>query len=267
MATKRAKPLYEMIDPRTGPVTRSVRPSAGNVAPPPPRVEAPPEEGWLSPGRAVRVPVGYALVAGAVCVALIVGAFVLGYIVRTKEFERERLAEVENGTATRSGIADPIAGADLNQGLLGAKPEPIRTNPAPKLIEPKPTANAPARVPTAATPVVSGMVSGMTLVEGEVANPLEPGLNYFVVASILGKDDAVAAAKFLAENGVATVVMPSRFSSGSWMVTTRQGFAGGEHNGPEASALKAKIEQVGRVYQQDHRGPTNFRGAYAWKYQ
>lgn len=261
MATKRAKPLYEMIDPRTGPVTRPVRPSAGSVAPPPPRVEAPPEEGWLSPGRAMRVPVGYALVAGAVCVALIVGAFVLGYVVRTKEFERERLAEVERGTATSTGIADPIVGADLNQGLLATNDQQRGPAPAPREAK---QVGLPGDVPPKSTPALP---DGMTLVEGDVANPLEPGLNYFVVASILEQDDAIAAGKFLADNGVATVVMPSRFSSGSWMVTTRLGFAGGEHNGPEANALKARIEQIGRVYQQDHRGPTNFRGAYPWKFQ
>ncbi len=259
MSPKRSKPLYELIEPRNEPVTRPVRPVRNRPAP----SDGEGERGWLSPGRVVRVPVGYALLAGAVCLSLIVGSFVLGYVVRDKEVARDRLAEVENGSATTNGIADPIAGAPVNDGLLGGS---------------TPTQNMPAPIPTPidstsmvnTTPQVNPSaadVSGMVIVEGDTPNPLKPGVNYFVVVTQFSKEDAVAAATFLAERGVPTVVRSSIASSGSWMVVTQQGFASPDHRGPAAETLVRKIEQIGRVYQQDFRGPTNFRGPYPWLFK
>jgi hypothetical protein len=108
--------LYEMMKPKRG-----ARPSS-DIDPDDEQVEAAEEvtETWLTPGRALRLPVGYILLAAAVVTVLLVGVFVLGY--QRGESEVQEDADQQVIDATRSAEArqakDPLS--STGQPVLGS---------------------------------------------------------------------------------------------------------------------------------------------------
>jgi hypothetical protein len=103
-------------------------------------------------------------------------------------------------------------------------------------------------------------------------DPREQGKNYLVIERLMF-DDAMAAAQFLTDNGVPSVVVApegvevsdlQQQPRGIWLVVAREGFTRDEFraSGPRADEIKSAVVKLGRRWKQDHKGTTNFANCY-----
>ncbi len=216
-ARRNSRALYELVSDRATPVPG---------APRRPTISEPAEDDGggvlrlLSPGRVLRIPIGYLLFAVAGAIVLVIAAYVIGYDQREREYDRQAARELASAfegmedparardrgaTATADG-ANAIAGTDGGGGAaVTPRPEPA---------------------PTGST------LPNVWLVGEGVPDPREPGLNYFVLASTIPRAEAERLARFVGERGIGVVVLPRR--AGNGQVTPRRGFAGGA--APHANA-------------------------------
>ena len=202
----------------------------------------------LSPGRTVRLPVGYMLLACAGILLLLVGAYVIG-VNAGKAIQRERLAANFDISPPPSGVTDPLT----------REPKPSGSPPGPSNggvlsgdrggAAPKDNVSAAGRPQSQWGPVVPA------------SDPRQKGWNYFVAA-----ETTAAGAKRLAEfcraNGLETYVVPGKNGS---RVIVFPGFEG-PRGAPEVIALEERIHQVGDKYKSANRHETNMHDAYPAKY-
>lgn len=200
---------------------------------------------WASPSRTLRIPLGFVFVAAALVIALVIGAHAIGY---------HRGAEKERTEAFRRAFGEPIPVDPLAQQ---AGPERVGGGGG----------GGQAVQPSPATDGGGQATQGGRQPARSAANPGDPrtlGLNYFHVARV-DEGEAERIAAFLNANGVAAAVVPSNNPRLRIVVATR-GFPRGEVFGPEANALKSKIQRVGRLYKAQQNGSTDFSDVYAVRY-
>lgn len=216
--------------------------------PPKPKPEPEPDlDDGPSLPRAVRVPMGYIFVAGALVVVLVVGGYLVGYRRADSALrDRERLLAQRE---LESAVQDPLLeDAPVNPQLLpnaGASPETTSGTNATN--EPRqPERQAPARE------VAPG------------ADPRIPGLNYFIVA-YTSPEEAQEAVDFLAANGVNAAVFETRDDRFRHVIALR-GFTSEEMKAGEHESFKARLQSLGRIWERDHGGSANWADTYPAKY-
>ncbi|MEM8834710.1 MAG: hypothetical protein AAGD00_02710 [Planctomycetota bacterium] len=240
----RVPALYELVRdrPRTGPFAA---PGSRYVD----RIEEPEEdESLLSPGRIVRVPVGYFFVAAAIVVIVGIGGYILGESRARAELEliKERAAQqgIENL------IIDPLTQQPERQATNQVSPSIDRT----------------AGVSTGGprTGGVTPPVERPLIIDSWDDDPREPDLNYFHVAH-LPRSEADRAATYLAARGVPTARLP-RERGGSCDVVVLQGLARGELGSEQRRELEQRVKRIGRDYKREANGPTDFADLYLRKH-
>lgn len=249
---KRAPALYELM--------RS-RPKGAPFAPPGTLyhpVEAEPEEtedrlSWLSPGRVVRIPVGYIIVAALTILALSVGGYMIGY--KKREREEARLRELDLSRQFNN-VRDPLA--DGQTQPPGGSAAPASSS----------VAGSPERTPLSISsePSPSGRPGRVTMVRQPADDPRGAGKNYLVAAQ-LAPEEAEKAANFLASRGLEIAVVPVDNRSLNWHVVVVQGFGPGDWYGPGGKRLERDLQALGRQYKRDHKGPVDFSDAWWQKYK
>jgi hypothetical protein len=185
MVAKGSQPaLYEKM--RNRPAVLAPPPAIVDVGPPlTPRDLT--TGGWLKPGRVIRLPVGYVLVAGTLTLVLLVSAYTIGYR-SGQRLERHRYEQAVGSSV--AGVADqdlttldPLAASPSasGRGLLSS------STPAnsPSTVKPTPRANW-----------------------GDIeSDPRKKGFYYYVLATTK-PDGARRLANFCRNNGLETYVVP-----------------------------------------------------------
>lgn len=253
---KRAPALYELMRSRS---------KGGPFAPPgtlyrPTEVE--PEEtddrlSWLSPGRVIRLPVGYLIVAALLILALSIGGYMIGY--KKREREEARLRE-QDLRRQFDDVRDPLADPQGRSGAAGTVPstgQPVLGSP-----ERPPVASSSEPPPSA----LSGRPGRVTVVRQPGDDPREGGKNYLVAAQ-LALEEAQKAANFLAARGLEIAVVPVDNRSLTWHVVVVQGFGPGDWYGPGGKRLERDLQALGRQYKRDLKGPVDFSDAWWQKFK
>jgi len=197
----------------------------------------------LSPGQAVRIPVGYIAIGVAVVAIVVVGAYVAGYKKREALAEAERRAEAERQLEQ---TPDPLVTLSQQSGTaidpVAPRSETRRTEPAP------------------ARP--SG--PRLHVVDSRADDPRQPGLNYLVVAT-LPEDEARRAAEFLVSRGLEIALVSVNNRSARHEVVVLQGLTREQFRQAQGTRLEQLVGQLGREYRRDHRG-IEFYDVYWKKY-
>src|SRR5258705_10663863 len=100
MAGKSSQPaLYEKFRDRGGMMPAPVKADLGPASPPgiSSTVRAGTGGGWLSPGRTIRVPVGYVILAAGLAIAILATFYVIGFRAGEKR-EHAKVATTLNST-------------------------------------------------------------------------------------------------------------------------------------------------------------------------
>lgn len=246
---RRGPALYELIrdKPRVRVAVDGERP-ARDAAPPP--LAPGPAPMLASAGRSIRVPVGYVFLAVAAGIALLFAGYFVGHSRANAKALAERRAQ--SAALLDDSVADPLT-------ALGSRVSPGGSQPA---VNPPKQATTPALSRPAGTQTRTGAGQASAAVG---LDPRAPGLNYYICAR-LREEEAVRAAEFLSANGVAAAVTPADNPTLRLVVATR-GFTREEMRGGEASALRSRISSLGRIYKEQHKGPTDFHDVYPEKYQ
>jgi hypothetical protein len=245
--------LYELMGRRgtTGPPLRM------REDPPPSDALPGPDPGslatggsWLSPGRMLRLPVGYILLGVAGAVALMVGAYVLGFrkaeVVVTKDGDRDLLLNI--------GTIDPLKSDESTRGndpTSTTRGGPSGASPFPS-ISMAPAANS---APASSENPAWGPV---------FSDPRQDGLNYFVLMET-SRDGAERVARFCRENGLETYAVGR--SSGNHRVIVLPGFETSQRSTDAVRALEALIHRVGELWRQQKGGNSDFRDKYPSLYK
>lgn len=212
MLRRRGPVPYELISR-----TRGLEPGRGR---------SPGDEVPLGPGRSVRVPVGYLLVALAVALGIGVVAFTWGFSRGRDETRTELARTLEQAVVGRS-VQDPLG-----------TPTAEATSPA------APSEGVPS--PPAAL--------------GAGDDPRRAGLNYFVIAHAT-PDTAPALAAFCREQGLEASVVSDHNGVLRKVIVT-PGYADGARRSDEVQALERRIREVGLRWKSSRRGNADFSGAY-----
>ncbi len=236
------KPRVEDAPPPPPPTVHTAPARAASTRPavePEPDDEAP---HWLSPGRTVRMPVGYFFIG----VAILIVAFVAGWAI----------GHQRGAAASRAEIAG------LKERTLGPVNDPVLDPSAAD----RPSAPPPAARPEPRRPASpsAGEVNSTTEEPVIGSDPRQTGLNYLIIARE-DPDTAVRAARFLERNGVPVAVFPDPGNPRFHLVTSRQGFPRGTLSSPEAIRLKQEVLRLGKIWTRDERGPSDFDDAYFFK--
>ncbi len=244
---KNAPRLYELLGQRDegGSRERLPRPAPERSLPVRTDGDSDAPKSWLTPGRTIRVPVGYVFLGVAVVVLSGMLGYFTGYAKHRGETRREQerqaaLASPENPGAIR----DP-----LNAGADGS----ITDRPA---VQPS--------TPTGGTPTgVAGGARALIIEAGD-PDPRVPGLNYFVAAR-LPPENATQAAIYLTSRGIpAARLAPDR---DNWCkVVALRGFDASTVRGPDAEQLADQIRAIGRDFKRIERGGDDFASTYPEKY-
>ncbi|MCH8153478.1 MAG: hypothetical protein IH830_14030 [Planctomycetes bacterium] len=228
MARKRSNPaLYELIHARS---VRAAAPPQQQIKESPPAPPAGQSLGWLSPGRTVRLPVGYLLLGSAAGIVLLIIAYMVGY--------------------TR---AERVVGADLERDLLVRDQEALRVGPpqdsmakryegftppvvraeAAKALETFPgDADRPSAWPDRWGPILS--------------DPRQPEHNYFVLIHTR-RDSALRLARFCREQGLEAYVVQAKNVS-LYRVIALPGYTRGQRDSDEVRALERRIVEAARKW-------------------
>lgn len=252
---KRAPALYELMRSRQkgGPFI-----SPGSTYTP---AEAQPElddpVSWLSPGRVVRVPVGYLIVAVLLVVALAISGYMVGYKQRQREEDRQRSLDLRRQL---DGVTDPLAeprtAIPAGTSQIAGRPEPV----TPRGGQPG------AAGPSGGLGQDSTRPGRVTIVTDKASDPRQTGLNYLVIAQ-LSREESERAANFLSSKGLEIAVVPVDNRSSTWHVVVVRGFGSDEWYGPDGKRLERDVQALGREYRRDHRGPVDFSDAWWQKFR
>jgi hypothetical protein len=209
--------------------------------------------GWLSPGRTIRLPVGYVFIAAAVVIFIGVASYLFGY-----KIGRERGQTEQAQLLARYG--SPVAEDPLNL-VNGTDPNPQRSS-VPVTREDgrtgtgQPAGEADGTAPDGDTPDEATSTSNNT-------PRRERGLNYWIVASY-PRDAAQRLADFLQSQGVASEVVP--VDNATSQVWALPGFSRELLRSSQARDFEQRLRRLGRVWMNEHRGGDDLGSMYLKKY-
>jgi hypothetical protein len=212
---------YELIGRTRGWSTLGSRPVDSESAP-------------IGPGRAVRVPAGYLLIAAVAIVAVMVGVFAWGFS-RGEAAARSATARTLEAAVAARSVRDPLGGGEALQrprDLDGTEP-------------------AGASPPSRDWQDSDGRVTG---------DPRRVGLNYFVLAhaTVETSPDLVA---FCRNQGLEAHVVADHNGALRKVIVT-PGYADGARRSETVQALERRIRDVGLSWKAQRRGNADFSGAY-----
>lgn len=264
---KHSPALFELLRDKTGTREGSPRPAAPAVPRPVVQASVPaPVRPVVERGEESSAPVGpqaidfkrpvtvtmfsvWLAVAGVIVVGLVLwmAAYKLGF----NKGEGKAIKDL-GGTISPNG---------------GAITEPLRNEPIP--VNPRLITKSP---PAPKPPEGGG--------ENKPAAPVTPaagdgqrvaGLNYLVIATKLDKETADRAAGFLTENGVPALVVRSGGAANntpSYTLYGQQGITREQLRArdPVRTELEAKVAKLGKTWQKEHKGRTDFSQTYWEKF-
>jgi hypothetical protein len=202
--------LYELM--------RGRRPETGPAEPPPPETA---DWGWLKPGRTVRLPIGYLLLAAAVVLVAVVAAFTVGY-----------------------GRGQARTRSELEQQWLATNQQTLAVPPAETL--PAPPSRTPVVLPAPAD-ATETTAARQTPEWGPIhSDPREAGKNYFVLIHTR-RESAMRLAQFCRDHGVEAYVIRAKNVS-LHKVVALPGYGKGERTADFVRALERQIEEVARKW-------------------
>lgn len=231
-------PLYELMKRSPGRVASSRRPSRPDG--PEPEDDGPPLTSWLSPGRAVVMPVGYLLVASAAVILLVVLAFAAGHrraetLARTA-YERQLVEQLE-ALGVQPRARDPLARVEA---------------PAPSVESP------PSGGPGPSAPALPGDPAWGPIEQ----DPRQPGWQYFVLIDT-HPQGADRLARYCRAAGLAAYVVPSHNRSSRREVIVLPGFPRTtSRSSPEILEVERRIHAVGTAWKNQGRGDSDLHDAY-----
>jgi hypothetical protein len=321
---KNAPALYELI--RDKPAGRSpMRPvlpstAAPALAPKPAPMPRPVDEddrppSIFSPGRSIRLPIGYLIFAGLFFAVVVVASYVVGYNRRDNE-ERQRAARE---SATAMDAVDPLAVQPQNTRpsvIAPTRPQNNPTTPTDRRPQPAVQTKSPTPAPTSTPPETKSQPQtptqnqtrqpvspiegaskaapspapgtapsqpqpstkapekqpesapgtrpkGVIMVSGAKDDPRTVGLNYLIAAT-LTPDEAEKAAQFLVGKGLEVAVVPADNRGPNRWVVILEGLAAKDLGSQKARTLEQRLQDLGRIYKNELKGPTVFNDPW-WK--
>ena len=243
MAKKSRRPaLYELIRGRVG--SGVSVPDRGVTESETASVDA--STSWLSPGRRLRVPVGYLVLLGAGVIAMAVVAYMAGYRVGQRDAEAEFGGRPFNALVTGGPVSDPLVQASEPQaepgGSRGGESHPSGDR-GPNM----PPGDNRATIPT------------QREAWGELeSDPRQAGLSYFVLAETR-QEGAQRLAEFCRANGLEAYVVPghnARFRC----VAVLPGFQ--TRAGPQVQRMRDEIHRIGSLWKSRYPVESDLKDAY-----
>lgn len=234
MATKPSQPaLYEKMRTRSAaPVPISPKVDVH------PQVSANVDESpsWLGPGKAIRLPSGYVLLACGIGILLLSVAYMLGHKRGTavSRGEYEKVIQTQAG-----GVSDPLTSMTPVIDASGIS-QPASSTPA-----------TPNRTPNATVSASWGPLA-------PAKDPRQKGLNYFIIAET-HEPGAKSLAEFCRAHGLETYVVVSK--NDRRRVIAFPGFEARDRTSAVVKSLEAKIHSVGDLWKKN-KGSTDLRDAY-----
>lgn len=208
------------------------------------------EASWLSPGRVLRLPVGYVLLAVAIAAGLVVTAYVMGYrkanLVVRAEYEQNVLNNAQGIEPIQANdpLLDPLDEGLFQNGDFGGG-STADTGFAPVM---------PPRTITENPPITTDSM-------GEIfSDPRVSGLNYYVLMAT-NREGSERVVRFCRENGLETYAV-RRNNAQTYTVIAFPGYASNERSDQRVRTLESLIHRVGELWKQDRGGTTDFRDAY-----
>lgn len=189
----------------------------------------------IGPGRAVRVPAGYLLLAGVGVIAVMVAVFVWGFSRGEATARSETAKTLEAAVAARSvrdPLGDPGSASRTDEALSGGGIESDE-----------------------------GRRSAGEAPEPMGGDPRRSGLNYFVLAHATVESAPELAAYCRSQGLEAHVVADHNGVLRKVIVTP--GYADGARRSETVQALERRIRDVGLSWKAQRRGNADFSGAYA----
>jgi len=243
MAKKSRRPaLYELIRGRVGSgVSVPEGRPAGGEAPP---VDA--AASWLSPGRRLRVPVGYMFLMGAGVIALVVVAYMVGYRVGERDAEAEYGGRPFEALVSGGSVSDPLVQPSAGQ----AEPDSTGGGESPPA-----GTGTPARGDSGSRPAAPRASEAWGEIESD---PRRGGLVYFILAETR-PEGAKRLAEFCRTHGLEAYVVPghnARFRC----VTVLPGFSG--RSGPQVQRMRDEIHRIGSLWKSQNPVESDLKDAY-----
>jgi hypothetical protein len=229
------------------------------LEPPPP---PPPSGNSVLFERGPRLDFGKKLTLSTSVISAGVAVVVLLLIIVAATAYRRGEARAEQAARTeleRAGVRDPLrADIPLNHAILSNEPGSQAGIQPPV---------QPVRQPISQPPPKPAPAAG---VSGPLVDTRESGLNYCVAASLLPKDEAERAARFLTENGLPAAPVWVESDAGeaknrpAYRVYILKGLSGSDVNrrAPGRTDLEAELMRLGKIWQREHRGNVNFAQTY-----
>ena len=216
--------LYELIQARQGsradPLTPDPEPTA--AAPTPGE-----SIGWFSPGRTIRLPIGYLFLAAARLLLLAVFAYMFGYQ------HGERATQLQFGDL--AGRTDGIPGAQIAQ-------DPMATDSRAGAGSPSPTAYGVADQRSN-----TGSIDTIGDPWGPVpSDPREVGLNYFILIHT-HFENAVKLANFCRTESLEAYVVKAK-NMDQYQVVVLPGYRKGARELEQIRTLERRIKAVTRKW-------------------
>lgn len=256
---RKSPALFELIrDAKGVPTPGAPRPPTPVAPAPSTPIDVPPPEPRPAPmpaarndtlDRTLHVPMSaiYLSIAGVLLVVLIIWA--IAY--RSGASQEKAKSEQELRAVAGTKLQDPLKTA----------PTQIPNNPSLVSPRPAPTPTQPAKEPP--VPANTGSPFGI--------DPRQVGLNYYLVEGRLDRESAEKMHAFLIQRGVpAFAVVDDRGGAVNnpplYLVGVNRGVTGEEFRNQSAARteLEAQIRRLGKVWQSEHRGTTDFSRT-AWE--
>lgn len=242
-----------VVMPMPGGGGESARPSRSNE----PRADGPGV--WAGLQRTFTVNLGGVLLAVAGVVGLMFIIWSLAWRRGYTYADAKAVRELGN-----PAVQDPLKqpAIRVNPDLLGRDQGRAEAAKPASKPAPAPSAGGSAGAGTQPTPPAPG------------TDPRQAGVNYLTLASQLDKETATAAAAFLTQNGcpafaIAVDRSGRAVKNGSqFAVYAARGFAGDEFRAKKAEreALEEQVRRLGKVWQKEHRGGTDFSQTFWQKH-
>ncbi len=207
---------------------------------------------WLTPGRVIRIPVGYMLLAAAVLIVTLAFAYGLGHRRGQAEARNELVEYVKN---TAPEVNDPLV--SLNRA---GEPIPLQGGDRSSVLSVTGTLASDKGGGGGAARHVQPRGWGPVQ---PAKDPREPGKNYFILMTTL-EPGAVKLAEFCRQHGLETYALKSK--GRLWQVVAFPGFEASNRNSREVQATEELIRRIGDKWKETERNATDLRGYYPARY-
>jgi hypothetical protein len=223
---------------------------------------------FLGPARAVNLPLPYLLLGAAGVLLAVALSWSVGFS-RGQNAGEAKWGGSDTGSRTPA-VTDPLQ----TSGTMPVNPDLVKgpgtegTRPPQAQDKPKASNRTASKLPDgSAAPVPVAPITG---------DPRVAGMNYLVLGSHLERTLAERAVAFLAENGVQAMMIPefdkaakgsNNAAQGRYRLVSALALPGDQTKSAAANKLKADIARLGKAFKQDHKGQTDFAGAFWEKFE